>query len=244
MSIPPTMRAVQCLLEPPFLMLGDLTKGHAGGQRFRRRIEKSAPAMRSHTDVIVRKSETCPSCSSSSADHLEAQARHLDGAALRGRRCGSAPLIHAVVIETSGDIRPTPERSAGPNRFCAHDPTLIRLIFSWQRHGKIISSHSRLLIRSGRTCRRSLERKRANPVVVEQIGAITMKAILAGAVLGVLVLGSAGSVDAKGCLKGAIAGGAVGHYAGHHGVAGAVVGCAVGHHQAKKHERERERSPQ
>jgi phage tail tape-measure protein len=71
-----------------------------------------------------------------------------------------------------------------------------------------------------------------------------MKAILVGAALGVLVLGSAGSADAKGCLKGAVAGGAVGHYAGHHGVAGAAVGCAVGHHEAKKHERERERSPQ
>jgi hypothetical protein len=47
--------------------------------------------------------------------------------------------------------------------------------------------------------------------------------------------------NAAGCLKGAVIGGTVGHFAGHHGVLGAGVGCAIGHHEAAKHERERER---
>ncbi len=46
---------------------------------------------------------------------------------------------------------------------------------------------------------------------------------------------------AAGCVKGAVVGGVAGHFAGHHGLLGAGVGCAIGHHEAKKHEPERER---
>jgi hypothetical protein len=49
---------------------------------------------------------------------------------------------------------------------------------------------------------------------------------------------------AKGCLKGAVVGGVAGHYLGHHGWLGAGAGCVIGHHEAAKHERERERTHQ
>jgi hypothetical protein len=48
--------------------------------------------------------------------------------------------------------------------------------------------------------------------------------------------------SAKGCLRGAFVGGVAGHYAGHHGLLGAAAGCAIGHHEAKKHERERDQT--
>jgi hypothetical protein len=47
---------------------------------------------------------------------------------------------------------------------------------------------------------------------------------------------------AKGCVKGAIIGGVAGHFLGHHGLLGAGAGCVIGHHEAAKHERERERA--
>jgi hypothetical protein len=47
---------------------------------------------------------------------------------------------------------------------------------------------------------------------------------------------------ARGCLKGAVIGGVAGHYLGHHGWLGAGAGCIIGHHEAAKHERERERA--
>ena len=53
-------------------------------------------------------------------------------------------------------------------------------------------------------------------------------------VCAVALAGSAGVVNAKGCLKGAAVGGVGGHYAGHHAVAGAVGGCLVGRHMANK----------
>ena len=56
------------------------------------------------------------------------------------------------------------------------------------------------------------------------------------------VLASAGSVDAKGCVKGAIVGGVAGHLAHHHAVVGAAAGCVIGHHYARKHELARKRA--
>jgi uncharacterized protein YcfJ len=60
-----------------------------------------------------------------------------------------------------------------------------------------------------------------------------MKFLLASVCAVALVLGAAGSADAKGCIKGAIVGGVAGHMAGH-GKLGAAAGCAVGHHEANK----------
>ena len=45
-------------------------------------------------------------------------------------------------------------------------------------------------------------------------------------------------------MKGAVIGGVAGHFAGHHGLLGAGAGCVIGRHEAKKHERERERAHQ
>jgi hypothetical protein len=71
---------------------------------------------------------------------------------------------------------------------------------------------------------------------------IPMKVIvLCGVVTTLLVMGPDGA-HAKGCIKGAIVGGVAGHYAGHHSLAGAAAGCVIGHHEAKRRERERERT--
>ena len=72
--------------------------------------------------------------------------------------------------------------------------------------------------------------------------AVLIPAAFAAAVTGLLA-GPAPAL-AKGCLKGAVIGGAAGHFAGHHGVLGAGAGCIIGRHEAKKHERERERAHQ
>lgn len=66
---------------------------------------------------------------------------------------------------------------------------------------------------------------------------MTMKVILAIAVVASAVLSTAVGADAKGCLKGAVVGGVAGHYAGHHGLIGAAAGCAYGRHEANKRER-------
>ena len=58
--------------------------------------------------------------------------------------------------------------------------------------------------------------------------------------LALLTLAAPQSAQAAGCIRGAIVGGVAGHFAGHHGLVGAGVGCAIGHHEAIKHERERE----
>jgi hypothetical protein len=71
-----------------------------------------------------------------------------------------------------------------------------------------------------------------------------MKAIIGCAVLALSVAAASAPAMAKGCIKGAVVGGAAGHVAGHHGVIGAAVGCAIGHHEAKRHEREMQNSPQ
>ena len=52
---------------------------------------------------------------------------------------------------------------------------------------------------------------------------------------------SAGSADAKGCVRGAVVGGVAGHFAAHHALAGAAIGCVVAHHHyavEKKRDRE------
>lgn len=51
---------------------------------------------------------------------------------------------------------------------------------------------------------------------------------------------TAGSAEAKGCLKGAVVGGVAGHYAGHHGLLGAAAGCLYGRHRAKEQERQKQ----
>jgi hypothetical protein len=56
------------------------------------------------------------------------------------------------------------------------------------------------------------------------------------------VMSSSIPAPAKGCLKGAVVGGVAGHFVGHHGLLGAGAGCVIGHHEAAKHERERERA--
>jgi hypothetical protein len=67
--------------------------------------------------------------------------------------------------------------------------------------------------------------------------------ISAASVVAVVVLTlSSTPAPAKGCLKGAVVGGVAGHYLGHHGWLGAGAGCVIGHHEAAKHERERERA--
>jgi hypothetical protein len=71
-----------------------------------------------------------------------------------------------------------------------------------------------------------------------------MKSILlpAAAILALGLAAAPSPVLAKGCLKGAAVGGVAGHVAGHHGVLGAAAGCAIGHHEASKHERERQQA--
>jgi hypothetical protein len=63
-----------------------------------------------------------------------------------------------------------------------------------------------------------------------------MKSILACAISTFILVGAAGSAEAKGCIKGAVVGGIAGHIAGHHGLVGAAAGCAIGHHEASKNE--------
>ena len=62
-----------------------------------------------------------------------------------------------------------------------------------------------------------------------------MKTFNIVAALSALLLMSAGTVEARGCLKGAVVGGVGGHFV-HHPVLGAVAGCAVGHHMAHRHD--------
>ena len=72
-----------------------------------------------------------------------------------------------------------------------------------------------------------------------------MKAFLIPAAFAAVAIGwsmGPAPASAKGCLKGAAVGGVAGHFAGHHGLLGAGAGCVIGHHQAKKHEREQERT--
>ena len=57
---------------------------------------------------------------------------------------------------------------------------------------------------------------------------------LIGCVAVFLILATATSAEAKGCIKGALVGGTAGHFAGHHGVLGAAAGCVIGRHQANK----------
>jgi hypothetical protein len=67
-----------------------------------------------------------------------------------------------------------------------------------------------------------------------------MRSLCIWATLALVMTAMTTPADARGCIKGAIVGGAAGHYAHHHGVVGAVIGCAIGHHEARKHDRERE----
>jgi hypothetical protein len=72
-----------------------------------------------------------------------------------------------------------------------------------------------------------------------------MRAILAPAAFAAAMAAFAlhpSPAAAKGCVKGAIIGGVAGHFLGHHGLLGAGAGCVIGHHEAAKHERERERA--
>ncbi len=52
-----------------------------------------------------------------------------------------------------------------------------------------------------------------------------------------LLIGGAGTAEARGCLKGAVVGGVAGHFAHHHALAGAAIGCVVGHHLAHEHDK-------
>jgi len=64
-----------------------------------------------------------------------------------------------------------------------------------------------------------------------------MKTLILGtAIFGILFAPFA--AEAKGCIKGAIVGGVAGHVAGH-GKVGAVAGCIIGHHEANKHDAEK-----
>ena len=60
-----------------------------------------------------------------------------------------------------------------------------------------------------------------------------MKFRLAVIALALPLIGTAGAVEAKGCLKGAVVGGLAGHFAGRHGTVGAAAGCAIGSHRAR-----------
>ena len=60
------------------------------------------------------------------------------------------------------------------------------------------------------------------------------KIILASALV---LLGSAATAQAAGCLSGAVVGGIAGHMVGH-GKVGAAAGCAVGHHKAEKQQQQ------
>lgn len=71
-----------------------------------------------------------------------------------------------------------------------------------------------------------------------------MKRIAGVLMAAAVLMGTAATADAKGCIKGAIVGGVAGHYAGHHGLAGAVAGCAIGRHEANKHDRQRQEMQQ
>jgi hypothetical protein len=64
-----------------------------------------------------------------------------------------------------------------------------------------------------------------------------MKTAFAAIAVTMLVLASASSADARGCIKGAIVGGVAGHYAGHHGALGAAAGCLYGRHRAAEQEK-------
>lgn len=61
-----------------------------------------------------------------------------------------------------------------------------------------------------------------------------------------LFAASAGTAEARGCIKGAVVGGVAGHLAHHHALAGAAIGCLVGHHIAHEHDKKlaRERAQQ
>ena len=65
---------------------------------------------------------------------------------------------------------------------------------------------------------------------------------LACVAVALTVLASAGTADARGCLKGAVVGGVAGHFAHHHALLGAAAGCAIGHHMAHRHDVERRRA--
>jgi hypothetical protein len=63
-----------------------------------------------------------------------------------------------------------------------------------------------------------------------------MKVLMGFATI-LVVLATAVSAEAKGCLKGAAVGGVAGHYSGHHGLLGAAAGCVIGRHEASKRDR-------
>jgi len=52
-----------------------------------------------------------------------------------------------------------------------------------------------------------------------------------------LFAASAGTAEARGCIKGAVIGGVAGHFAHHHALAGAAIGCIVSHHMAHEHDK-------
>ena len=52
-----------------------------------------------------------------------------------------------------------------------------------------------------------------------------------------LFAASAGTAEARGCIKGAVVGGVAGHLAHHHALAGAAIGSLVGHHIAHEHDK-------
>ena len=57
-----------------------------------------------------------------------------------------------------------------------------------------------------------------------------MRSLIALPAAAALLAASAGTADAKGCVRGAVVGGVAGHFAGHHALAGAALGCVVAHH--------------
>jgi len=69
-----------------------------------------------------------------------------------------------------------------------------------------------------------------------------MKSLLGAVCVAAIAFVSAGTAEAKGCIKGAVVGGVAGHMAGH-GKLGAAAGCVIGHHEANKADREQEWDP-
>jgi hypothetical protein len=55
--------------------------------------------------------------------------------------------------------------------------------------------------------------------------------------LALMLAATAGSADARGCIKGAVVGGVAGHFAHRHTLAGAAIGCVVGHHMAHEQDK-------
>ncbi|CAO4165555.1 hypothetical protein [Methylorubrum populi] len=64
-----------------------------------------------------------------------------------------------------------------------------------------------------------------------------MRIIATATALTIMTLASAGTAEAKGCIKGAIIGGIAGHYLAERGVVGAVAGCLTGRALANRRAR-------